>query len=100
MADAKSSDPRPTETKAGETKSGPVKPPVLDLKARETGKVEAEAPKPTPAAASTAAKDATSRPGAVKAPASEETTGGFGIGAALVGGLLGLAAAYGLAYLG
>ena len=100
MADAKSSDPRPTETKAGETKSGPVKPPVLDLKARETGKVEAEAPKPTPAAASTAPKDATSRPSAVKAPAREESTGGFGIGAALVGGLLGLAAAYGLAYLG
>ena len=98
MADAKSSDPKPADLKA-ETKSGPVKPPVLDLKARETGKTEAEAPKPAPAAPPMGSKDAASKP-SVKAPAQAEATGGFGIGGALVGGLLGLAAAYGLAYLG
>lgn len=100
MADAKSSDPKPADPKGGETKSGPVKPPVLDLKARDAGKVEAEAPKPTPTTPATAPKDAANKPGAAKTPAQVESTGGFGIGAALAGGLLGLAAAYGLAYLG
>ena len=100
MADVKSSDPKPADLKAGETKSGPVKPPVLDLKARETGKAEAEVPKPASAAAPTEPKDTASKPGAAKAPVPAESTSGFGIGAALVGGLLGLAAAYGLAYLG
>jgi hypothetical protein len=100
MADAKSSDPKPADLKGGDTKSGPVKPPVLDLTAREAGKAEAEAPKPTPATPPTGAKDAASKPAPAKPPAPAEATGGFGVGAALVGGVLGLAAAYGLAYLG
>ena len=99
MADAKSSDPKPADPKGGETKSGPVKPPVLDLKAREAGK--AEAPKPAPAAPPAEPKDTASKPSAAKTtPLPADSAGGFGIGAALVGGLLGLAAAYGLAYLG
>lgn len=99
MADTKGSDSKP-----GETKTGPVKPPVLDLKAREAGKpAAATEAKPdtgteTRADPRPAAKEPPARPKAAEpAPA---TRPGFAIGTALAGGLLGLAAAYGLAWTG
>lgn len=97
MADTKGSDSKPTETR-----TGTVKPPVLDLKARETGKpataTEAKPdagtradPRPSPA------KEAPARPKAAEpAPPGRP---GIAIGA-LAGGLLGVAAAYGLAWFG
>ena len=87
MADTKGSDSKPTESK-----TGPVKPPVLDLKAREAGADKPEA-RPTPAPA----KEPPARPKPAETP---PATTGFAFGAALVGGLLGLAAAYGLAWFG
>jgi hypothetical protein len=98
MADTKGGDSKPTETKPGETRTGPVKPPVLDLKARDAGgdKPEAKAePKPDPKPA--AAKEPPPR---LKPAETAPTSGGFGFGAAVVGGVLGLAAAYGLAWFG
>lgn len=118
MADSKGTDP-----KANEVKSGAVKPPVLDLKARPAG---AEASKPEaakPEAAKPDASAASARPsgpaipgaaaGAASKPADKlgekpkpvstpqpVSGSSFGFGAALVGGLLGLGAAYGLAYAG
>lgn len=105
MADTKGSDSKP-----GETKTGPVKPPVLDLKAREAGKPApvAEAkpdartepkPNPTPSHAKepSPAKEPPARKASEPAPASRP---GFALGAALAGGLLGLAGAYGLAWFG
>lgn len=94
MADTKGGDSKPTETKPGETRTGPVKPPVLDLKARETG---ADKPEPKPEIKPATAKEPPARPRPVEvAPAS----GGFGYAAAIAGGALGLAAAYGLAWFG
>lgn len=85
MADPKDTDPKPSDSK-----SGAVRPPVLDLKARETG---ADKPESKPAAA----RETPPRPKpAEPAPAS----GGFAFGATLAGGVLGLAAAYGLAWFG
>lgn len=138
MADSKGSDPKATETK-----SGAVKPPLLDLKARSSGaeptkdaakdpskdpakselgsKPEAPgstATKPDTSAASASkptstpgasagstdkAKAETSKPATAAKPASAApgaSGAGFGFGAAIVGGLLGLGAAYGLAYAG
>ena len=90
MADTKGDDSKPGDNKPGETKTGPVRPPVLDLKAREAG---ADKPDTKPAAA----KEPPARPRpAEAAPAS----GAFAFGAAIVGGILGLAAAYGLAWFG
>lgn len=85
MADSKDSDSKPTGSKAG-----PVKPPVLDLKPRETG---ADKPEAKPA-------QARSEQAASKPPASPPQPGGFAFGAAALGGVLGLAAAYGLAWFG
>jgi hypothetical protein len=94
MADAKSPDPKPTDVK-----SGPVRPPVLDLTARETGKPESESAKPeTPKPPEF--KEAASKPAAPKSSTAPEPEREFAIGAALVGGIIGLAAAYGLAWLG
>lgn len=88
MADTKGNDSKP-----GESKSGPVKPPVLDLKAREAAADKPEAK----VEAKPAAKESPIRAKSVEAaPAG----GGFGFGAALVGGVLGLAGAYGLAWFG
>lgn len=99
MADTKGSDSKP-----GETNTGPVKPPVLDLKAREAGKPAAATEAKPDAGAETrtdprpAAKEPPARPKAAEpAPA---TRPGFAIGTVLAGGLLGLAAAYGLAWTG
>lgn len=88
--DSKPGDNKPAETKPIESKTGPVKPPVLDLKARETGADKPEA-KPAPA------KEPPARP---KPAEASPASGGFAFGAALAGGVLGLAAAYGLAWFG
>jgi hypothetical protein len=89
MADSKGNEPKPTEAKPGDAaKSAAVKPPVLDLKARAAGPEATETPpKPKPA----------EKPAAAAAP---DSSSGFAFGAALTGGVLGLAAAYGLAFLG
>lgn len=94
MVDPKSADPKPTETK-----SGPVKPPVLDLKARETGKPESESAK-LEAAKAAEPKEPVNKPTTPKAPAPVEPEREFAFGAAIAGAVLGLAAAYGLALLG
>lgn len=121
MADTTGNDPKPTGGKPAaakseakpETKSGPVKPPVLDLKARETvspaaAKPDAKPePKPEtkpetrvdPKPADTAARPKPAEPPTAPArPAPSRN--GFPIAATLAGGVLGLAAAYGLAWLG
>jgi hypothetical protein len=91
MADPKGTDSKPT---------GPVKPPVLDLKPRETGTAEAKpapgksAP-PPPKTEKTSAR--TVRPEAARSGPGPQR---FGFGAMLAGGVLGLAAAYGLAWFG
>lgn len=93
MADTKGTDPKPSDTK-----SGAVKPPVLDLKARDAG-----SGKSGPEAGSKAAGGSTAKPAPqVEKPgqAAAARTGGFAFGAALAGGALGLAAAYGLAFFG
>ncbi|MGB3335898.1 MAG: hypothetical protein WBA73_01835 [Devosia sp.] len=94
MADTKGSDSKP-----GENKAGPVKPPVLDLKARETGADKPEAKTETRVEAGpAAAKEPPTRARPVEPTPAPRT--GFAFGAAVVGGLLGLAAAYGLAWFG
>lgn len=89
MADTKGTESKPTETK-----SGPVRPPVLDLTAREAGAdkpdVKAET-KPAPA------RETPPRP---TSPPPAAPAAGFAFGAAATGGVLGLAAAYGLAWFG
>ena len=94
MVDAKRDDP-----KSSETKSGPVKPPVLDLTARETGKPESESAKPE-TAKSAEPKESASKPTPPKMPVPAEPEREFAFGAAIAGAVLGLAAAYGLALLG
>lgn len=84
MADPKDNDP-----KANDGKTGPVKPPVLDLKARET---EKPASKPASPEAKPGPRPAQARPVASQP--------GFALGAAVTGGAIGLAAAYGLAWFG
>ena len=78
------------DSKPTESKTGPVKPPVLDLKPRETA---ADKPEAKPAPAKTE-QDAS------KPPASPPPAGAFPWGATALGGLLGLATAYGLAWFG
>jgi hypothetical protein len=101
MADSKGNEPKPGETKPVDTKpeatkSGAVKPPVLDLKARAAGPETTESPaKPKPAD-KPAEKSNTTPPTAAASTAS----GGFPIAATLGGGVLGLAAAYALAFFG
>lgn len=95
MADTTGNDPKATTGKPAEAKSGAVKPPVLDLKARETS----AKPEPTPAAA--ASKPAGSdKPKPAEKPATPAPNAGFPVAATLAGGVLGLAAAYGLAWAG
>jgi hypothetical protein len=94
MVDPKRDDPKPSETK-----SGPVKPPVLDLTARETGKPESESAKPE-AAKPAEPKDAAPKSTPAKTPVPAEPEREFAFGAAIAGAVLGLAAAYGLALLG
>ena len=107
MADPKGTDKKPT---------GPVKPPVLDLKPRPAGATaeakpgpEKSAPpppksdpvKPDPAKAEASKPESTMPEPPRPAPAAAEAPRpGFAFGAALAGGILGLAAAYGLAWFG
>lgn len=107
MADPKGNDPKATQGKAADNpavakpepaKSGAVRPPVLDLKARETGagakkpesprepvdKPAAESVRETPKPSSSAPPPRASSP----------------VLPAIAGGVLGLAAAYGLAWFG
>lgn len=88
MAQSKGSDGKP-----GETPSGPVRPPVLDLKARAS---ETESPKPE------ASKSESPKPEPAKPEQAKKASTGAGplLGTALGGGVLGLAAAYGLAWFG
>jgi hypothetical protein len=90
MADTKGDNSRP-----GETKTGPVKPPVLDLKANETG---ADKPESKPAAATQT--PIPPKPPRPPQPDTAPASGGFAFGAALAGGVLGLAGAYGMAWFG
>lgn len=94
MADSKGNEPKPADPKAGDIKSGPVKPPVLDLKARPTS---GDAARPEAIAAAAAARPKPTEKPAATAPAPST---GFGFGPAVLGGVLGLAAAYGLAFFG
>lgn len=111
MADPKDTEPKdpigtadtaPTDS----VKSGPVKPPVLDLKARPAeakpaSKAEPKKPeppksfddKPKPA-------DATATKPVPAPPTKSQPTTGLAFGAAIAGGVIGLAAAYGLAAAG
>jgi hypothetical protein len=111
MADTTGNDPKPTDTKPGGSKSGarsgPVKPPVLDLKARETGPgADAAARDTKPKAEPVQPKgEAGSTTTAPKPNPKPETTTAAGnglafAGATIAGGVLGLAAAYGMALLG
>lgn len=116
MADSTGKDP-----KAGETGSGAVKPPVLDLKARPSAPASAAESKPSSAPASgtavppkpgvpptgkpddkpAATPSSSSTKPAAAAPSSKAggSAGGL-VGAAIIGGLLGLGGAYGLAVTG
>ena len=100
MADTTGNDPKPVsgkpETSKPETKSGAVKPPVLDLKARETATSSTSKPEPTAAASKPAPSE---RPKVADKPAAPASAG-FPVAATLAGGVLGLAAAYGLAWAG
>lgn len=120
MADIKGKDPKPNP--ASDIKSGPVKPPVLDLTARET---KTETPKTDPAKPEPVKPDAlksgplptsATKPDPIKSSSSVPPTPpqsperparptpaaepGFPIGATLAGAILGLAGAYGLAFAG
>lgn len=87
MADSKGSDPGPNDGK-----TGPVKPPVLDLKPRATGSEKPEARSAKAHEPPPRDKPASSAP--TPRPA------GMAIGSMLGGAALGLAAAYGLAWFG
>ena len=93
MADSKGNEPKPADPKASDTKSGPVKPPVLDLKARPAG---GDTPRPETVAAEAAKPKPAEKPAAPAVAPSR----GFAYGPAVLGGVLGLAAAYGLAFFG
>ncbi|WP_240231170.1 COG4223 family protein [Devosia lacusdianchii] len=92
MADTKGTDPKPADGKTSETKSGAVRPPVLDLKARDSA-ADPTKPEPKP-------KPAETFKPAEKPAAAPTASTAFPYVATLAGGVLGLAAAYGLAWLG
>lgn len=93
MADTKGNDPKPSESK-----SGAVKPPVLDLTARPAGSEKPEAKETPPKETASRPKTTESKPATPPAPA--PSNGGSALIAALGGGVIGLAAAYGLAWAG
>jgi hypothetical protein len=99
-------DPKGTDSKPAENKSGPVKPPVIDLKARETAAEkpgEPTKPEPDktvrdkPSASETAPKAAPPTP---PIPPKAQNKPANTILPAIAGGVLGLAGAYGLALAG
>ena len=92
MADTTGKDTQPSDPKAQE-KTGPVRPPVLEGTAR-TGAG------PKPAEPSAAKKPEPSRPSVTKKPEETSRTNGTPWLAGIVGGAIGLGAAYGLAWFG
>lgn len=88
------------EGKSTEGKTGPVKPPVLEGTAREAGKPVAGASRPAPRPEGAPKPDeagkARSEPAAAAVPDAAPSL----VWPALAGGVLGLAAAYGLAWFG
>lgn len=101
MADTKgTNDSKPDDGKPAAPRSGAVKPPVLDLTAREAGAPDkpAEASQPEPPKAD-GGKPASDKPAAAPV-ASPRRDSGLPIVAVLAGGVLGVAAAYGLASFG
>ncbi|MEO5805302.1 hypothetical protein [Devosia sp.] len=85
-----------------DAKSGPVKPPVIDLTARDTTAARASETKAAPTASESKPEPRPTpapRPAATKVVDDSES-GGFGFGAMLAGAVLGLGAAYGLAWAG
>lgn len=108
MAETKSSESKNPGPTGSTSKTGAVKPPVLDLQAREADregvpKSAAAPPKPE-SAKPESSKSESSKPETIKPMPSSVSkpipAGGFGWGAAILGGVLGLAAAYGLAWFG
>ncbi|WP_127754698.1 hypothetical protein [Devosia sp. 1566] len=103
--DAGSPNAAPQDSKPAETRTGPVKPPVLDLKARpgdsDSGKADRPHPGPAPKSAPKSSPLGSSRD-AAPAPTTARSGSRTGAtaGAVVGGGLLGLAAAYGLAFAG
>ncbi|MDB5474475.1 MAG: hypothetical protein JWP99_1778, partial [Devosia sp.] len=101
MADPKGNDPASSQPVG--TTSGAVKPPVLDLTARDAsasaGKPDPAKPDPKVDPKPATAVPPSSRP-ADKPRPDAATKGGFPFGATLAGGVLGLAGAYGLALAG
>lgn len=93
MADTKGNDPKPSESK-----SGAVKPPVLDLTARPAGSEKSEAKETPPKETASRSKTAESKPATPPTPAPSNR--GSALISALGGGVIGLAAAYGLAWAG
>ena len=100
MADTKGNDPK---AGAGDTKSGAVKPPVLDLTARETASANPEASKAKQTASKPEAKPEQKTAGTAAKPpqtppkTEARTPRSFPIAATIAGGVLGVAAAYALA---
>lgn len=95
MADTKGNDPNAGPGKPDDTKSGPIKPPVLDLTARESASGAKPDPKAEAKPASAIPPGAKPADKPVRAAAPAEPS--FPLGATIAGGVLGLAAAYGLA---
>jgi hypothetical protein len=99
MADTKGENPNAGPGKPDETRSGAVKPPVLDLTAREsaiTGKPDIKT-ETKPEAKPASAVPPAGKPAEKPARPAPEPERGFPVGATIAGGLLGLTAAYGLA---
>jgi len=101
MADAKSNETSSSDPKAA-PRSGAVRPPVLEGTARPA---EGEAAGKAPAGSAAADKPATPKPetpraGSAGAPTETRSGGGQAWLAGLLGGVLGLGAAYGLAFFG
>ena len=93
MADINGSDGKP-----GEGKTGPVKPPVLDLKPSETGKTEPGKTETKPLRAKESVKPSDATP--PKKGRGKSRSGALALGAAILGGALGIGGAYGLASAG
>jgi hypothetical protein len=104
MADAPGT-PTPASDPKAETKTGPVKPPVLEGTARPAGKTDEakpdkkDAPEKTKPAASTASPTRPPASSAPKRPERDDEGGGAWL-AGILGGVIGLVAAYGLAFFG
>lgn len=99
-------DPKATDKPAEKTagKTGPVRPPVLEGTAKPAGGTAAAEPPRTTSSSSKPEKPAPGPGASASKPASEPITASGGSGgiwlAGLVGGALGLGAAYGLAWYG